>query len=117
MALEHNRAGLAFGDGTGRHYAAAAEEVDLERCGQAQPAPFAAPATPAIAARRYLGRAAFDTLQRPTATAWRTGQAPLPARCCFPLFPEMVIQFVDRFADLKVAIVRITQNVAGQAIG
>nr|UVY99211.1 hypothetical protein [Serratia marcescens] len=75
-ALEHNRAGLAFGDGTGRHYAAAAEEVDLERCGQAQPAPFAAPATPAIAARRYHGRAAFDTLRRPTTTAWRSGQAP-----------------------------------------
>ncbi|BCG07099.1 hypothetical protein (plasmid) [Serratia marcescens] len=65
-ALEHNRAGLAFGDGTGRHYAAAAEEVDLERCRQAQPAPFAAPATPAIAAWRYHGRAAFDTLRRPT---------------------------------------------------
>jgi len=71
LPLRHNRAGLAFGDGTGRHHADAAEEKDLERSGQAQPAPFAAPALPARAAWRYYGWAAFDAPPRPEANSWQ----------------------------------------------
>lgn len=42
LPLRHNRAGLAFGDSTGRHHADDTEEKDLESCRQAQPELFAA---------------------------------------------------------------------------